>query len=108
MGGIALIVHESAASIDLTRVDQASPRSAVFIETPESIDLRYLPDVPAVFVAGPSATECVTHDLVAGSHLMPTRRLLIVGDATRDPSRSDRLLRDIRQWESVDVFLEAR
>jgi superfamily II DNA/RNA helicase len=108
MGAIALILHESAAGIDLTRVDQASPRSAVFIERPESIDLRYLPDVPAVFVAGPTATECVTHDLVAGSHLMPTRRLLIVGDATRDPSRSDRLLTDIRQWESIDVFLEAR
>jgi hypothetical protein len=79
----------------------------VFVEERDSIDLHDLPDVPTVFVAGPGGSQFVTHDLVEGGYLLPRRRLIIADDATRDPSRADRLLRDMHPWERIAGFLEA-
>jgi hypothetical protein len=108
MGAISLVLDHSAADLDIARLHKASPCAAVFVEKRDSIDLRDLPDVPTVFVAGPGVSEFVTHDLIEGAHLLPRRRLIIADEATRDPSRADRLLKDIRAWDPIDGFLEAR
>jgi hypothetical protein len=107
MGAISLVLDHSAADLDVTRLHKVSPCAAVFVEGGDSIDLRDLPDVPTVFVAGPGGSEFVTHDLIEGGYLFPRRRLIIADEATRDPSRADRLLRDIHAWDPIDGFLEA-
>jgi hypothetical protein len=108
MGAISLVLDHSAAVLDVTRLHKSSPCAAVFVEERDSIDLRDLPDVATVFVAGPGGSDFVTHELVEGGYLFPRRRLIIADDATRDPSRADRLLRDMHSWERIDGFLEAR
>jgi hypothetical protein len=107
MGAFSLVIDRSAHALDVTRLHRSSPCAAVFVEEAGSIDLRDLPDVPTVFVAGPGANEFVTSELVEGGYLLPRRRLIVADDDTRDPSRADRLLRDIHQWTPINRFLEA-
>jgi ATP-dependent DNA helicase RecQ len=107
MGGISVVLDPSIGDLDLGRLEKVSPFAAAFIETPEAIDLRDLRDIPTVFVIGPQGRTAVSRDLVDGGYLYPQSRLLIVSDATRDPSRADRLVRDIRPTEPIESFLGA-
>ena len=106
MGAISVVFDGSALDLDVTRLHKASPCAAVFTEEPGSIDLRDLSNVPTVYVFGPD--ESVTHELIEGGLMFPRSRLIIANDGTPDPSRVDRLLRDIHPWESIDRFLEAQ
>ena len=108
MGAISLVLDPSAAGLDVTRLHRSSPCAAVFVEEPDSVESRDIPDVPTVFLAGPSVRNFVTHDLIDGGYLLPRRRLIIVDDATSDPSRVDRQLKDIRRWEPIETFLGAQ
>ena len=105
MGTTCVVLDRGAIDIDVTRLHKLGPSAAVFIEEPESLDLRDLPDVPTLYVRGP--TESVTSEVLEGGLLVPRRRLILAESGSPDPSRPDRLLRDVRPWTSIDRFLEA-
>jgi ATP-dependent DNA helicase RecQ len=107
MGAISVVLDPSAAEFDVSRLHKASPCSAAFVEQTNTIDLRDLVDVPTTFVFGPEGSDSITADLVKGGLLVPQYRLIIAGDTARDPSRTDRFLRDIHPSVSIESFLEA-
>ena len=58
MGTTCVVLDRGAIDVDVTRLHKLGPSAAVFVEEPESLDLRDLPDVPTLYVRGP--TESLT------------------------------------------------
>jgi superfamily II DNA helicase RecQ len=105
MGAIGVVLDGEVDEIEVGRLQNSSDCGAVFVEASSELDLRDLSGVPTVFLVGPDRQHHVTKELLQGGYLLPRHRLIIVPETARDPSKADRLLRDVQPHEPIESFL---